>query len=711
VGRGLRLALFAEVDVNLIDGSSVWLQSVTLMLAERADVTVLLRVPERRDVLTAPLRAHPRVTVLEPGIEPPHVRVLPPDAAVERIEWLDAEHPFDAILIRGDAAAEAALERPRLVGRLLLFHLPRPGARPADDVERLRRWAAAHRVVCQTEALREATAGAVPELRGRLAVLPPIVDDRLGADRTRPAAAPRRLVYAGKLAPEYRFEELLELFRRFRERHPDAELHVAGDKIHDPPGDPGFRARVQAALSATPGLVHHGALPREAVGSLLTDSDVGFAMRAGALGGSEELSTKLLEYGAAGSPPLLSRSRVHEQLLGADYPLFAERVADALEILERAAEDPALLGDAARRASAAVAPYRASAVAAALDPADLAPDAPPAPRRGAGLVVATHSRAFLAPLLAHLERHGQEVRFDTWLRHGVHVRDVSHRAGRWASTILCEWCVGNAVWHAAHRRDGQRVVVRLHRMEVETPYPAELDLERVDALVFVADHVRERACRRFGWAADERMHVIPNSVDLGRLDQPKLPGAEFALGVVGFAPAFKRLDRALDLLERVRAADERFVLRCKGHLPWELPGVLNRPADRAFFERLFDRIAHAPLLRDAVHFEPFGDDVADFLSEAGWIVSVSDDEGHAVGLAEGMAARCAPVIVERPGARSQYGERWVHPDITAAADWVLRTHANGGRRGEGEAARTHTSSWTWEMLAPAWDAVLGLGRA
>ena len=307
--RPPRLALFAEVDANLIDGSSVWLQSVALLLAERGEVTVLLRVPERRDVLTAPLRAHPRITVLEPGIEPPDVRVLPPAAAVERLEWLDAERPFDAIVLRGDAVAEAALSREPLLGRLALFHLPPAGAGPGEDAERLRRWSAARRILCQTESLREAIAEAVPELRGRLALLPPVVDDDLGADRTRAVGTPRRLVYAGKLAPEYRFEEMLELFAGFRRRHPETELHVAGDKIHDPPADPGFRARVAAALADTPGLTHHGALPRERVAALLTECDVAFAMRSPELAAHSELSTKLLEYGAAGSPPL-SRSPV-----------------------------------------------------------------------------------------------------------------------------------------------------------------------------------------------------------------------------------------------------------------------------------------------------------------------------------------------------------------------------------------------------------------
>ena len=91
--------------------------------------------------------------------------------------------------------------------------------------------------------------------------------------------------------------------------------------------------------------------------------------------------------------------------------------------------------------------------------------------------------------------------------------------------------------------------------------------------------------------------------------------------------------------------------------------------------------------------------------------STSDSEGHAVGLAEGMAARCAPVILDRPGAERQHGPRWIHRDAAAAAAWVLATHSAGGRRSEGERAREHARRWDWPVVAPLWDAALALDRA
>ena len=54
--------------MNLIDGSSVWLQAVaqTLTSLPWVEVTLPLRVGEKRDVLTAALRDHPRIELLDP---------------------------------------------------------------------------------------------------------------------------------------------------------------------------------------------------------------------------------------------------------------------------------------------------------------------------------------------------------------------------------------------------------------------------------------------------------------------------------------------------------------------------------------------------------------------------------------------------------------------------------------------------------------------
>jgi glycosyltransferase involved in cell wall biosynthesis len=343
-------------------------------------------------------------------------------------------------------------------------------------------------------------------------------------------------------------------------------------------------------------------------------------------------------------------------------------------------------------------------------PGALEPVPGPATDESPRLLFSGHSLGFCTEIAERARRAGAAVREDRWTAHDAHDEEASGAALAWAETIHCEWCLGNAVWYSRNKLDRQRLIVRFHRMELDTAYPGEVDLERIDAMVFVAPHVREAACERWGWdAADERFRTIPNGIDAAAAALPKLPGAEHTLALVGYVPRLKRLDRALDLLAALRRRDERFRLAVKGREPWEHAWIGGREEDRAYFARLGERLEREPALRDAVSFEPFGDDVAEFLRCAGWILSTSEVEGHSVALAEGMASGAVPVVIERPGA-AQYEPRWVHAGVDAAAEAALALQARGEVASEGEAARRFAARWSWERVGPAWDELLAPAR-
>ncbi|MDK7243625.1 hypothetical protein, partial [Neisseria subflava] len=88
--------------------------------------------------------------------------------------------------------------------------------------------------------------------------------------------------------------------------------------------------------------------------------------RAPALDLSLEISTKVLESCAVGVPPLLNRTVAHEELLGADYPLFVDGVRDsARDVAARIAAARHDLPALSRRVVEAAAPYRMAARARA----------------------------------------------------------------------------------------------------------------------------------------------------------------------------------------------------------------------------------------------------------------------------------------------------------------------------------------------------------
>ena len=685
-----RIGVYGDVDLNVIDGSAVWLASVVEVLARRGDIdiTVLLKVELQRDLLTRQLAGLPGVTLVRPGSDLP--RRLDVDRAVEILEGIDARNRFDIIVLRGFALCERAARSEQLAGRLWCYLTDIPQRVSDIDEESLRSMttiaAASDALLCQTEELRSFVEAMVPDFADRTVLLPPMVPVGAPHDHTTPK--PNRLVYAGKFAPLWGIQEMVSAFRDVRREFPDLEFHVVGYKIHDPPDDPGYKSTIEHLLRETDGLVWHGAVSRGEVAALVADATLALSARNSGLDDSLELSTKLLEYGQAGVPVALNRTPMHEQLLGASYPYFVDDISQDLEgIIRRTLTDPDQRTAAAahlRRVSDA---FTFDNVAAAIgDRLELA--VPSAGRRARGkLLVAGHDLKFFESIAGYLARCGYEVRVDQWDGIDRHDEDASADLLEWADIIVCEWCLGNAVWYSKRKRADQRLVVRLHRVEMESEYPQRVDIAAVDRVVVVGDHFRRMAIEELRWPPD-RVVVVGNDIDVTGMDRPKLPGFEFNLAMVGFLPMRKRLDRALDLLARLRVHDSRYRLLLKGKLPWELGWAWRDDGEREYMVAQLERIRRSERLRDSVTFEGFGSDISSFFRKVGFVLSPSDDESFHVGLAEGMAARSLPVIWEWAQGADLYPDEWIHCSTAEAADAVL-ARARRDSSAERTRAREH----------------------
>ena len=131
-------------------------------------------------------------------------------------------------------------------------------------------------------------------------------------------------------------------------------------------------------------------------------------------------------------------------------------------------------------------------------------------------MIAGHDFKFLGAIPARAEASGAQVRQDLWQGHDKHTEPVSRQLVRWADTVFCEWCLGNAVWYSRSLDPKQRLVVRYHRQERETGFPARVEIDRVHRVVFVGRHLLDEAAERFGWP-EEKLLVVPNAIDIEAL--------------------------------------------------------------------------------------------------------------------------------------------------------------------------------------------------
>ena len=306
------------------------------------------------------------------------------------------------------------------------------------------------------------------------------------------------------------------------------------------------------------------------------------------------------------------------------------------------------------------------------------------------VAVASDDLKFFAPVDGWLREAGAVLRYDRWWGHRRHDPDRGRELAAWADVVVCEFCVGNAVFHSALRaeRGGlpARLVVRLHRVELLHRYGAELDATAVDLVVVPSAHIRDEALEAFRWPA-ERTVVVPNPVDVAAFPTTKAPEAARTLGMIGWNRAVKRPHLALDLLERLRASDPRWTLRLKGARPEEVGWVWDDPNERAYFEAFYARLDASPSLAAGVTFDAHGP-VAGWLAGIGYILSTSEVESFHLGAAEGMASASVPVLLPRPGVEEIFDARWLHEDPAAAAAALERLAGDDdARRREGEAAR------------------------
>ena len=373
----IRVCLYSPADLNLVSGSSIWVQAVaeTLHAGPNVQITIPLMAPERRRIITDPLRRLKRVELVDPRRQ---LRFVPPTGLystelLDLIEKLDRQQRFDHILLRSFPYCLAALGRPSIAGRLWSTYILEP-ERDIEDPDHLADLAAiaqaSARVVVQSEEMRALFETLVPAGRGKAVILPPAVPPSAAPPR-RPAPRRERLLYAGKFHPFYPVPLIVDFLVELRRERPGLEFHVLGDQVFRSPATDDYADRLERALTTTDGVIWHGAVSRGEVGRIVGEGGIALSLwdyTHGSRINDLVVSTKLLDYCAAGVPVVLNRTAAQERILGEDYPLFVREPAEALQLIRALLEDERLYERAAAACVAAADRYTYPRVHADLAP-------------------------------------------------------------------------------------------------------------------------------------------------------------------------------------------------------------------------------------------------------------------------------------------------------------------------------------------------------
>jgi|WetSurMetagenome_2_1015567.scaffolds.fasta_scaffold00497_17 glycosyltransferase involved in cell wall biosynthesis len=714
-----QILICANPDLNLIDGSSVWVQSLALALAETgcARVDILARSLPDRVELYGPLLKHGNIGIFD-GSD----KLFWNGNAIQRLKVGQMAHMsimraqcnnYDVIIVRGYEIAQALSQHSDILSKCWVYLTDIPqkaellNEQYKSTLSVLARGAA--RIMYQSGGFYKLWKEVVPDApQDKFISYSPLIPDM--PDTSHPIKErPMRAIYAGKFAKDWKTLEMAELWPLVLNSHKDAELIMIGDKIHKDPDNPDYETLMMEALRKTPGLTWLGSQSREDVQRELGSARVGLSWRSESMNVTLEYSTKILEYGAAGCAVVLNRNPLHESLFGIDYPLFANSEGEFVDQIVRALEDESTAQQAADRMREAAGAHTFSKRVASLK--QWLSETPVADHHRRNyrttVLVAGHDLKFFELLQRRLEASGQyDFLIDHWQGYHRHNEMKSRELLEKADVIFCEWGLGNLKWYSHNKRSDQLLVARMHLRELQLPYLAESDQDRIDHISFVSAHIRNEALNKMSFPA-HRTSVIANLLDEQKfIPGPKMDEARYTLGIIGISPLRKRIDRALDVLELLLEKDSRYTLRVKGQHPLDDPWIRSRAGEVEYYSKVFERINSSEKLRYRVIFDPPGDDINIWLSLVGFILSSSDFESFHMPVGEAMLTGCVPIVWNWEGAADIWPKESIVDDAYAAADSILSFNESGGELPFPQSREYVLQRYDSCIIAGQWDKIL-----
>lgn len=690
----LKILVYGDVDLNYIDGSSIWAASITDVLSSLASnhVDILLKADAYKSKVIKQIS----------GIDKP-VRIISPSKfgktkrfvggeAAPIIQQLHQDQDYDVILIRGQNIYSELAKCPELDGVLWIYPIELlqklDNEVTPDDLIPLKR---ASKLLCQSLAFKERLIELGLE-KEQIVFVPPMVPDNEKKNKDeRDVSAKKSLVYAGKFDKQWGVIEMFETFRTLYESDQQFELHVYGEKIHNPERSELFEKQIYDYL-ALDGVVWHKGVEREIVLRELPNYDLAWAWRRPELDkDTKEISTKFLEYSRSTLPIVCLNGSMNISLLGNEYPLFVEDQTQLVKRIKAFFEQPNILKDAANMCFSAVQPFFYKSVAQNnFKPAceDITPS------KKQTLLVAGHDLKFINSHIRKFKDQGFKVLTDKWNGHLGHNEMQSYSKLAQSNTVICEWALGNSVWYSHRKLLDQTLMVRLHLQEESTIYPSQINLDNIDFFNFINHQVRRNVNEKFFENKDVG-EFLPNYIHYEQFSLPKKEGSEFTLGFIGIVPQRKRFDLALDLLEKLRRVDRRYTLRVKGKLPEDFPWMKKRTEEMQYYEEQYKRIEQSELLAGAVVFDGHGNDMEHWFTKVGYILSTSDFEGSHQAVAEGMASGCIPLILPWEGADELYPAKYVFNTI---ADMCHKVVGEPVSVNEINDIKSHVKLWDIEIL-------------
>ncbi|NMP14783.1 FkbM family methyltransferase [Thalassotalea sp. Y01] len=676
-----RCLIFGDISPNVIDGSSIWLSSISSIMSQVGPTVLLLKdnVDPDKNVLSNIVNAGNLVIV-----QPKHIGFNAPlttSSAVKAIKFLDDKiASLKSVVLRGLDVTAAVMDEKAFASRVYpyltdFYAVDEHGFSVPEE-----KLAVLPLILNNANTVLTQTC----QIRNKLSELTDIAFDSVQLPPSLPADIEDKLIeanvdnsvinigYAGKVQPGWGVEHLINWSERLINQGHQINVHVVTQKV-TAKGERRneFIAEMNRLLDKPFVTVYNDMNRFQAMGLMKAMQLVWCYRDAYLEDNTLEVSTKLIEMGTLSIPTLCYPSQINKDLLGDDYPCYVSDFTGfeaSVECIESHTPfNYQALSDKLRKQ------HSFATIASNLAPILIGDEQDKAMK----IAFAGNDLKFLYPYISYLKDKNYSVQLDYW-QWGSGDEKAAMQYLYESDVIFCEWGLANAVWYSQNNVNKKPLYIRIHAQEVRDKakrFGKKIDVDNVTKFIFVSALVRDKAVELFGWPMEKTV-VIANFLNDNLLPMFERD-QQVSLGMVGITPKTKRFDRALKLTKSLLQQGVDAKLYIKGHRPENLefmhgPG---RKHELEYYYDLYRMIDEDSQLKDAVIFTGWGNDVQTWYKNINYILSPSETESFHYALADGTCTGALPLVWPWPSADSVYPEDWIVDSVKSAAKKVIEWQA------------------------------------
>lgn len=283
-----------------------------------------------------------------------------------------------------------------------------------------------------------------------------------------------------------------------------------------------------------------------------------------------------------------------------------------------------------------------------------------------------HDIKFIDIFIDYLKNYKDKynIKIDKWKGHNQHDIIESKKLLNWAHIIFCEWGLGNLVWYSQNKKNNQKLIARLHCQERFTEYYKKYNTKNIDKFICVSPYFMDIFIEKIKLPKNKCI-LIPNALDCQRFNLSKLQNIEYNIGIVGIIPKRKRLDLAVNLIEKLNTSIEKtnnrkYKLYILGKKPYEYEWLMKREDEKKYYDDIFLRIKN----NEHIIFDEYTNQPEKWYQKINYIISVSDFESFHYSIAEGMASGCIPLILNWNGSEYFYPKEYIFKNLDEIVKFI-----------------------------------------